>query len=100
MRAPKSYFKDSLVKVLQEKPNKWPNIIDGILFAHRVSMHYSAKYLPFFLMYKRHPILPIDIKYDLIDNNADKEPESNPYDISIKQYLNQQHLLEKLLTKK
>ena len=51
-------------------------------------------------MYKRHPILPIDIKYDLIDNNADKEPESNPYDISIKQYLNQQHLLEKLLTKK
>ena len=33
-------------------------------------------------MYKRHPILPIDIKYDLIDNNADKEPESNPYDIT------------------
>ena len=32
-------------------------------------------------MYNRHPILPIDIKYDLIDNNADKEPESNPYDI-------------------
>ena len=33
-------------------------------------------------MYNRHPILPIDIKYDLIDNNADKEPESNPYDIT------------------
>ena len=33
-------------------------------------------------MYNRHPILPIDIKYDFTDNNADKEPESNPYDIT------------------
>ena len=33
-------------------------------------------------MYNRHSILPTDIKYDLIDNNADKEPESNPYDIT------------------
>ena len=33
-------------------------------------------------MYNRHLILPIDIKYDLINNNADKEPESNPYDIT------------------
>ena len=77
--------KNSLVKVLEEKPKEWLNIIDGILFAHRVSMHYSAKYSPFFLMYNRHPILPIDIKYDLIDNNADKEPESNPYDITTSQ---------------
>ena len=33
-------------------------------------------------MYNRHPILPINIKYDLIDNNADKETENNPYDIT------------------
>ena len=33
-------------------------------------------------MYNRHPILPIDIKYYLIDNNADQKPESNPYDIT------------------
>ena len=75
-------IKDSLVKVLEEKPKEWPNIIDGILFAHRVSIHYSTKYSPFFLMYNRHPILPIDVKCDLIDNNADKEPESSPYDIT------------------
>ena len=71
-----------MVKVLEEKPKEWPNIIDGILFAHRVSIHYSTKYSPFFLSYNRHLILPRDIKYDLIDNNADKEPESNPYDIT------------------
>ena len=75
-------IKDSLVKVLEEKPKERPNVIDGILFAHRVSIHNSAKYSPFFQMYNRHPILPIDIKYNLIDNNADKEAESNPYDIT------------------
>ena len=75
-------IKDSLVNVLEKKPNEWPNIIDGILFHHRVSIRYSTKYSPFFLMYNHHPILPIDIKYDLIDNNADKEAESNPYDIT------------------
>ena len=32
-------------------------------------------------MYNRHPILPKNIKYDLTDNNTDREPESNPYDI-------------------
>ena len=83
-------IKDSLVKVLEEKPNEWPNIIDGIIFAHRVSMHYSTKYSPFFLMYNRHPILPIDINYDLIDNNADEEPESNSMILPhFKQYFNQ-----------
>ena len=75
-------IKDSLVKVPKENPKEWPNIIDGILFTHRVRIYYSTKYSPFFRMYKRHPILPIDRKYDLIDNNADKEPESNPYDIT------------------
>ena len=68
-------IKDSLVKVLEEKPKEWPNIIDGILFAHRVSIHYSTKYSLFFPMYNCHPILPID-------NNSDKEPESNPYDVT------------------
>ena len=32
-------IKDSLVKVLDEKLKEWPNITDGILFAHRVSIH-------------------------------------------------------------
>ena len=63
-------IKDSLVNVLEKKPNEWPNIIDGILFHHRVSIHYSTKYSPFFLMYNRHPILPIDIKYQAVPESA------------------------------
>ena len=74
-------IKDSLVKVLEEKPKEWPSIIEGILFAHRVSVHYSTKYSPLFLMYNRHPVLPIDIKYDLIDDTANNDSESDPFDI-------------------
>ena len=59
-------IKDSLVKILEEKPTEWSNIIDGILFVHRVSINYSTKYSTFFLINNGHPILPIDIKYDLI----------------------------------
>ena len=74
-------IKDSFVKVLEEKPKEWPSIIEGTLFARRVSVHYSTKYSPFFLMYNRHPVLLIDIKYDLIDGTANNDFESDPFDI-------------------
>ena len=70
-----------MVKVLAEKQKEWPSIIEGIPFAHRVSVLYSTKYSPFFLMYDRHPVLPIDIKYDLIDDTANKDSEGDPFDI-------------------
>ena len=59
-------IKDSLVKVLDENRCDWPNIIKGILFAHRLSKHTSTKFSPFFLMYNREPTLPIDIKYNMV----------------------------------
>ena len=39
-------IKEALVKVLNDDPAEWPNIIDGVLFAHRVSRHSSTKYSP------------------------------------------------------
>ena len=69
-------IKDSLVKILGENPKEWSNVIQGVLFAHRVSVHYSTKFSPFFLLYNRHPTLPIDIKYNLVkesyDNSVDE----------------------------
>ena len=52
-------IKKSLMKVLDEEPTEWPYTIDGILFAHRVSRHYSTKY---FLLCNREPTLLIDLK--------------------------------------
>ena len=46
-------IKNSLVKVLEDNIAMWPSIIEGILFAHRVSRHTSTKYSPFMLLCNR-----------------------------------------------
>ena len=44
---------------------KLPSIIEGVLFAYRVSKHYSTKYYSFKLLHNREPVLPIDVNYKL-----------------------------------
>ena len=71
-------IKESLVKVLDAKPSEWPYVIEGVLFAHRVSKHSSTKFSPFFLMYNRKPVLPVDIQYNLDDTeNAENDDPFN-----------------------
>ena len=55
----------------------WPYIIEGVLFTHRVSKHTSTKFSPLFLLYNHEPILPIDIKYALVNEGNDSE---QPFD--------------------
>ena len=74
-------IKDTLIKVLEENPAKWVDVIDGVLFAHRASIHFSTKFSPFFLLYNRHPTLPIDVKYDLIKEPAEVGECDDPFDI-------------------
>ena len=64
-------IKIALVKVLDENATRWPYIIEGILFARRVSRHHSTKFSPFYMMYNRDPILPNDLRYDLCSENTD-----------------------------
>ena len=75
----KRTIKDSLVKLLEENPKKWPNVIEGVIFPHRVNVHYSTKFSPFFLLCNRHPTLSIDIKYNLVKNSNDTAND-DPYD--------------------
>ena len=72
-------IKNFLVKVLEDNPEMWPQIIEGILFAHRVNRHSSANYSPFMLMYNREPVLPIDVKHNL-DRDESKERENREGD--------------------
>jgi len=37
-----------------------------VLFAYRTAVHSSTKYSPFFMLYQREPVLPIDV-----DNNEE-----------------------------
>lgn len=65
-------IKNSLIKVLDSNPTDWPYVIEGVLFAHRVSKHASIKYSPFELLYKA--VLPIDIKHNTNDLSNLDEP--------------------------
>ena len=60
-------IKESLTKVLDGNSCDWSNTIKGVLFAHWVSKHTSTKFSPFFLMYNRESILPVDVMYSLVD---------------------------------
>ena len=55
------------MKALDENPCDWLNIIEEVLFAHRVSKNTSKRFSPFFLMCNWEPTLPIDVKYYLVD---------------------------------
>ena len=79
MRETKQNYKGLFdVKVLEGNPTKWSDVIEGVLFVHGFSIHYSTKYLLFFLLYNRPPYLPIDIKYDLIKESTNTDDQ--PYD--------------------
>ena len=72
-------IKNSLVKVLEDNPEMWPQIIEGILFVYRVSQHSSTKYSPFMLMYNREPVLPVGVKHNL-DKDESRERENREGD--------------------
>ena len=74
-------IKNSLVKILENNPRHWPYIMEGVLFAHRVSKHSSTKYSPFKLLYNREPVLPIDVKYRLSSTEISKCDETFDKDI-------------------
>ena len=80
---PESDNQNTLVKVLEDNHEMWPHIIEGILFAHRVSLHSSTKYSPFMMLYNREPVLPIDVKHNL-DREKEGEIEDEnqePFDL-------------------
>ena len=76
-------IKNSLLKVLEDNHEMWPHIIEGILFAHRVSRQSSTKYSPFMMLYNRESVLPIDVKHNL-DREKEGEIEDEhqePFDL-------------------
>ena len=79
-------IKDASVKILDGQSAEWPYVIDGVLFAHRVSKHYSTKFSPFYLMYNREPILPIDVKYNF-DQQDEVYDDTFPSRSRIKKHL-------------
>ena len=77
-------MKNSLLKFLEDNPEMWPQIIEGILFPRRVSQRSSANYSPFMLMYNREPVFPINVKHNL-NKDESKEPENREGEVDEEQ---------------
>ena len=68
-------------RFLMKTPVIGATSLKGVLFAHRVSRHALMKFSPFFLLCNRKPILPINIKYDLVDIEVNDSEQ--PFDREI-----------------
>lgn len=52
----------SLVARIDEDQTNWDELLDPILFSYRVTRQSSTKFSPFYMMFCRHPRLPIDVE--------------------------------------
>jgi len=68
-------IKNMLLKTLYNERNvdKWQDVIDGVLFAHRSVRHETTKYSPFFLLYNREPKLPVDVDVEDFTDEIEQE---------------------------
>ena len=59
----------ALVKVINAKQDDWDKHLDSVLLSYRTSVHASTKYTPFYLMYGRDPLLPIELKVSQVSQS-------------------------------
>ena len=51
----------ALLKMIDENQSDWDKYLDSVLFAYRTSKQASTKFSPFFLLYGREPVLPVEL---------------------------------------
>ncbi|KAK3916962.1 Sentrin-specific protease 1, partial [Frankliniella fusca] len=83
-------IKCRLLKVLQDRIKEWPKVLDAILFSIRIQKQKSTGYSPFFLLFGQEPVLPIDMRVDVIESDSNDQDDEEPgiqEDVAIEQYL-------------
>ena len=68
----------NMLKTLPENPkNDWPKHVKKLTFAYNSTVNKLTGFSPFFLLFGRHSILPIDYMFDIVESK-DKKCESYP----------------------
>jgi hypothetical protein len=70
---------------VSKNQRNWDQHLDHVLFAYRTSWHETIKESPFYMMYGRNPILPIDTELDT--NQSELEVDTLTYKKRLKQNL-------------
>ena len=58
----------SLVKYINADQDDWDEHLESVLLSYHTSVHATTKYAPFFLMYDREAVLPIQLHTSNVDN--------------------------------
>ena len=69
-------IQNSLLKVLNQKPEDWPDALPGVLFAYNTSRHKSTRYTPFFLLYGHDAVLPVQVSNQSIEEVSENTIDS------------------------
>jgi transposase InsO family protein len=68
-----------------QKP-RWKNYLQTLMYTYNTTIHETTKYSPFYLMFLRHPRLPIDVLLDVNDESG-KELEATEYVAKLRESL-------------
>ena len=63
----------SLNKMIHDDHTSWDLKLPKVLLGYRASLHHSTKVSPFFLVYARHPLLPITLDKKLKESGPQEE---------------------------
>jgi transposase InsO family protein len=90
------FLKKALSLLVQRDQNEWDLYLDCVLFAYRTTVHYKVNEVPFFLLYGRDVVLPVDLAFGQLPQ---VEPESHlEYKYDLVTRLNKAY--EELVTRK
>ena len=73
-----------LAKYMESDQHSWDQQLPYTLFAYRCSVQASTQETPFYLLYGRDPVLPIDAALTQLKSPYVTEPEDYPYELSIR----------------
>jgi len=83
----------SLLKVLGSNQDRWPDALQGVLFAFRTARHKSTGQTPFEMMYGRKAVLPIENQFFPVDIPEESVPvDLNAEELSLNEHEFQEHL--------
>jgi len=63
---------ECLAKLSFDNKKEWDQLVDAVLFAYRTKKHKTTKQTPFYLVYGREAILPIDLVIPSIEVEHDE----------------------------
>lgn len=82
------FLKKALALVVDKDQSNWDLLVDCVLFAYRTTLNARINEIPFYLIYGRDPVLPVDLAFGLDPPTTNKTPQPLDYKADLVNRLN------------